>query len=261
MAKMSKPDNREAIAAERSLVLFRGVPSNLTGVLRVRANSDSEIILLVTGLSEAKEPVEVAVQADSDPRILRIFLPPDTVPGTYAAVLSVDGSDRGARVDVEPSPHLRVFPEQLRIIARAGEDVPRSLTMLNAGNVAIEIRKVQAFGVILSGGIERALRRAYVTRLVPEQRRIDVIADSLAEAHGGLVKMALSAGAGTLAPGEVRTIDVSVRLPDDLTSGGEYTGNWELAGLVYPVTIQVTGTSGSDEGDDPAANGDTPVIR
>ncbi len=239
---------------EPTAVRFRGIPSGLTGVIPELTESASEIALTIRGVREPKDSIDFMVQSDIDPRVLRLFLPADVVPGKYSGVLSLDGNTRPAQVEVEAAPHLRAFPEQLRLTARPGETVRQQLTVLNDGNVTVTLRKVQAFGVILAGGIERALRRAYVTRLAETQRRVDVIADSIAAAHGGLVKMSLDGGAVSLRPGELREIDVTIRLPNELSPGAEYGGNWEVAGLVYPVIIQVSGTKtepSDDEHDDP----------
>jgi hypothetical protein len=258
MAKATK-----AVAGDP--VVFCGIPSSLTGVLLDATEPGTDIALTVRGIRGAKEALEFAVQADQDPRVLHLFLPAYVLPGSYQGELSVDGTTWPAQVDVEPEPNVRVFPEQMRISTRAGETVSRTLRILNAGNVPITLRKVQAFGVMLTGGIERALRRAYVTPLAVAERRIDVLAESLAEAHGGLVRMSVTNGAGVLQQGELRAIDVSVRIPPNLAAGTEYTGNWELAGMVYPVTIQIAGTAaeGDDayEGDDVGDENNTPGIR
>ncbi len=261
---MAKATKEPTAAAPREPVHFRGIPSSLTGIVPEGLEAGSEIGLIVRGIGKEREPLDVGVQSDPDPRVLRVLLPADVPPGRYAGELIVDGASRPAQVEIEPSPHLRVFPEQLRLAGRGGETLSRSLSILNAGNVPITIRKVQAFGVIRAGGIERALRRAYVSTLAVAERRIDVIAESLAEAHGGLVKMSLTAGAGELKQGELRSLDVRVKLPPDLAPGTEYGGNWELAGLVYPVTIHVLGTPGeqdeSSEDDVPGGATKPPVI-
>jgi len=248
---MARATSKEA---EPTPVRFRGIPSSLTGIIPELTESASEISLTMRSVREPMDSVEFMVESDTDPRVLRLFLPSSVVPGTYSGVLSVDGAMRPAQVDVEAAPRLRVFPEQLRLTARPGETVPQRLTVLNDGNVTVRLRKVQAFGIILAGGIERALRRAYVTRLSVTQRRVDVIADSIASAHGGLVRMTLEEGAVSLQHGELREIGVTIRLPSELSLGAEYGGNWEVAGLVYPVIIHVPGADAEpleDEHDEP----------
>jgi hypothetical protein len=230
-----------AATDDRPPVHFRGAPAGLTGVIAEGAASGDDMVLALRYAKGDREPDEFAVQVDEDPRILHLFLPAELAPGSYDAVLTVGTSSRAAQVDVQAAPQLRVFPEQLRLVARSGESVASTLTILNAGNVPVTVRAVQAFGIIMAGGIERALRRAYVTNLADAQRRVDVIADSLAAAHGGLVKMRIAKGDGVLQPGELRSLDVEIRIPRDLETGSEYGGNWELPGLVYPVTVAVPG--------------------
>ena len=259
-------------------IRFRGVPASLTAVVAEGLDPVSDPVLLLKGYPEKGSTTEVPVQVDLDPRILRMTLPADAAPGAYEAVLRVAsgngsppeaenpkgkagtraktkaaaqdsdraatdsaGTDRPARVEVDAAPALRVIPEQLRLRAHPGDQVATDLTLLNQGNVPVDLRRVQPFGIFLAGGLERALRRAYVDKLSKGERRVDVIADNLAEAHGGLVKMKLQNGYGALAPGELRSLEVMLELPAGLAAGSTYAGNWELAGLVYPVTVTVEG--------------------
>ncbi|HZD03521.1 MAG TPA: hypothetical protein VE173_01345, partial [Longimicrobiales bacterium] len=156
------------------------------------------------------------------------------------------GKERPVELEVEAAPGLRVIPEQLRIAARPGETVDVDLVVLNHGNVPVEVRRTQAIGIFMQGGVERALHRAYVEKLEEGQRRVDVLAENLAEAHAGLVRMRLRKGYGTVGPGELRELAVSLEVPAGAGSGRTYGGNWELANLVYPVTITVLEDGGGE---------------
>ncbi len=245
----------------QTAVRFRGVPASVTGVVPEGVDSSADVLLSVLGVRGEKTPVEYAVEIDLDPRVLHVTLPAEFAPGSYDGTLSVSGTTRPVAVEVDGEIQLRVFPEQLRIMAKAGVTVTEQLSILNSGNVTVTLRGVQAFGVMMAGGIERALRRAYVQRTPPEQRRIDILADSLAEAHGGLVKMRLINGAGPLAPGELRDLDVEVSLPKELAPASEYTGNWEIPGLTYPVSLMIAGTPADGGGHDEPNGGDVPVVK
>lgn len=198
-------------------------------------------MLLTVNVKGSRTPIEAIVQTDIDPRILRVTLPQETPPGVYDAILRTDEEQRPARVEVDAAPLLHVVPEQLRIDAHNGDLVGADVTMLNQGNVPVALRSLQAVGIFMSGGIERALRRAYVQQLRKDQRRVDVIADSLADAHGGLLKIKLEKGAGAIQPGEVRELHLVIHVPTGLDSGAMYGGNWELPGLVYPISVQMAG--------------------
>ncbi len=244
--------------SERAPIRLRGTPASLTGVIPEGAGDVRDLVISATaqGATMAGEPPEASVSSDADPRIVRVSLPPELGPGTYEAVVTIDGEERRVELQVEPSPRLRAIPEQLRIQAHPGDLVGADLTLLNQGNVPVQVRRVQAFGIFMEGGLERALRRAYVHRLEEGQRRVDVLADTLADAHGGLVKMKIQEGAGDLPPGAIREIAVTLELPADLQRGYTYGGNWELAGLVYPVTIVVgDGQDGTGDDEDEDDNG------
>jgi hypothetical protein len=223
-------------------VRFRGTPASLSAFATGIDQEQTLSVSFTVGTSAKKaEVIEATVQTDFDPRILYLELPQHVPPGAYDGKLTVDGRDRPARVEVDPAPLLRVVPEQLRMEAQAGDMVGVDLTILNQGNTTLDLRRVNAVGIFMSGGIERALRRAYVTKLRKDQRRVDVIADSLAEAHGGLLKIRIEKGGGNLGPGEVRELRLVLYVPSELAPASEYSGNWEMPGLVYPIIIQVGG--------------------
>ncbi len=245
MARADKAVAKTA-ATGTDVVLFHGIPASVAGIIVEGADPSVDLVMTLRGFPSRESTIELAVQADFDPRIVRSTLPADMPPGRYEGMLQMGDARRPAVVNVDSAPQLRAIPEQLRLEARSGDVVARTLTLLNAGNVPVTVRRIQAFGVFLSGGIERALRRAYVRTLPADTRRVDVIADNLADAHGGLVKMTIVSGSGTVAPGAIQRLAVELRIPAHLAPGTVYGGNWELAGLVYPVLITIPGTLRED---------------
>ncbi len=195
-----------------------------------------------------EEMVEASVSHDADPRILRLSLPADLAPGTYKGVLRYGEEERPVELEVEAAPGLRVIPEQLRVSVHPGDLVGADITVLNSGNVPIPIRAVHAFGVFMEGGVERALRLAYHDGLAEGQRRVDVIADNLAQAHPGLVKVKVQEGACEVAAGGMQSIGILLDIPATVERGRTYRGNWEVANLVYPVTITVVDDPEEDTG-------------
>jgi hypothetical protein len=228
-------------STSESPIRFRGIPSALAAVVTNAPEAAEEMTVSVSVAGPKAPPTDFAVQTDFDPRILRVMLPANVAPGAYKGSLRSGEAERPVVVEVDPAPLLHVVPEQLRLQAHPGDLVGADLTMLNQGNVPVALRNVQAIGIFMSGGVERALRRAYVQKLADGQRRMDVIADSLADAHGGLLKMKIEKGAGEIEPGEVRELHVVLHIPSDIERGALYGGNWELPGLVYPITLQVAG--------------------
>ncbi len=231
-------------------IRFRGAPFALSGVVAEAVDPLIDILVKLKIPKSRGGPIEAMATADVDPRVLRLTLPPDVAPGRYDAVATIEGEEVPAVVEVEPQPGLRVFPESLRIDAHAGDLVGVDVSVLNTGNVPIEMRTRQAFGIFLEGGLERALRQAYVARLEEGVRRIDVLAETLADSHGGLVKLKVTRGSGEIPPGELREVEMNLSVPAGLKPGHTYSGNWELASLVYPVRIAVAGKRAESPEDD-----------
>jgi hypothetical protein len=65
--------------------------------------------------------------------------------------------------------------------------------------------------------------------------------DALAEGYGGLARLKVEAGYGTLRPGEVREVRVSLRIPREAQVGSDYWGTWSFHNVNYYVGIDVTG--------------------
>jgi hypothetical protein len=84
--------------------------------------------------------------------------------------------------------------------------------------------------------MEHAVWAALASDPPSGRKRIDVLLDDLAESHGGLVTTAVKRGA-SIAPGESRHIQVTLRFSDRLRPGKHYAGAWRDEGLRVPVRI------------------------
>lgn len=227
-------------------ILFRGMPYALTAVLAERVPSAGAQVCSLSGIG-AQGRLEASAFPDVDPRILRLTLPPQTSAGTYEGTLELAGRARSAKFQIDPLVELRLFPEQSRFSVVPGGEVTGRWHVLNNGNVTVDLPEVIPFGIFLQGGVERALRQAYVATPKEGQRRVDLLADSLAEAHGGLVKAKLTKGGGPLASGELRPLEATFHLPAKLMPGRTYTGNFELPGLSHAIGFDVTKSKGEPQ--------------
>jgi hypothetical protein len=150
--------------------------------------------------------------------------------------MQVDGREQDVEIVVEPEVLLRLLPARLVFEASPGERVPFVLTLVNSGNVAVEIRGAYAFGLFDVAGPERAIGRL-VAEPKEGQRRIDAFADAIADEHGGLVRVKVEAGEGTIEPGAATELTIAIHVPDRLRPGHTYWGTWPLHNLKYYVRI------------------------
>jgi hypothetical protein len=218
-------------------VRFRGTPLALSAVFPTDEPPREALMVRLEAEDRLRAPLEIqAVPSTPDP-ILRMHLPRNTPPGDYEGRMRVGNREQSVLITVEPEIFLRLLPERLVFEARAGDRVPFELTMLNLGNVAVEIRGAYAFGVFEVAGAERAIAKMVTETPSEGRRRLDVLADAVADEHGGLVRVKVESGGGELAPGETRDIRVTLHVPDRIHSGHTYWGTWPIHNMRYYVRI------------------------
>lgn len=230
-----------AQTSEARPVRFRGTPLSMAALVTSPVDPLADIIvsLEIPRPDGETSALDAQVAVEGDPRILRLSLPAAFPPGVYEGSATLAGVKQRVVAEVEAQPALRVFPERLAIESPAGKSLEIEVSVLNTGNVAVDVRRNHLVGIFLEGGMERAIRRAYVSKLEKDQRRIDVLAETLAESHGGLVTVTVAEGAGEIAPQEARDLRLVLKIPDGLEPGHAYAGNLELETLVYPVRVFV----------------------
>jgi len=163
--------------------------------------------------------------------------------------MQVDGREHAVEIVVEPEVLLRLVPARLVFEASPGERVPFELTLVNSGNVAVDIRGAYAFGLFDVAGPERAIARL-VADTKEGQRRVDAFADAVADEHGGLIRVKVDAGEGTIEPGAATELKITIHVPDRVRPGHTYWGTWPLHNLKYYVRI--TGIAVARKGEEQA---------
>jgi hypothetical protein len=155
---------------------------------------------------------------------VRLKFPRNTPPGSYQGTVRIGATEYITVAEVAAEPHLKFVPSRLYFSATAGKQETVDLTVVNSGNQPYEIRSAHGFGLFATGGIEDALGAAYRESKQGGLERLAILADKLAEAHGGLVRVKVESGAGMIEPDQVRELRLQLRFPDNLRSGSTYGG-------------------------------------
>lgn len=170
----------------------------------------------------------------------RLRLPAHTPPGRYeGSVELADGQRQPFELTVEPRPRIRVSPSALNLWGAAGAKVRAQLLLENRGNVPIEIQETLVTGVFDNDGIETALAAAYRLESDDIQQIVGTVFSRLRDAHGGLLKLRVAEGAGTLALGERRLLTIETVLSSKLHAGHGYHGVLQLGGHAIAVRLNV----------------------
>jgi hypothetical protein len=184
-----------------------------------------------------------AVPAGPGATRVLVMLPAMTPPGSYTGWVELEQERRPIAIEVSPQTNLLVAPSQLELRAAAGAEVDATLTLVNAGNIDFELERVHAFNLMERNAVEETIHAALREQPAAGERRLDRLVDELASRHGGLVRVAIEQGAGTLAPGETRTVRARLRLPGELSTGVRYSSTWPLGNLNLSVNVDVDGAA------------------
>jgi hypothetical protein len=216
---------------------FRGTPGDLSAALRGTDETPRRLPVEVELASTRGGRHVTRATRLPDDMLVQMTLPPRTPPGRYRGTVEIAGEKREVVIEVEPEVELRLVPDQLSIHASPGDEAPAALTIANAGNVSVELRRAYAFGVFAAGGLERALHHAYTDDRPEGETRIDYLAERLAEEHGGLVRVRVEEGAGRLEPGHTREVLLRFQVPPRLRPGRTYTGTLPFCDIRYYVRL------------------------
>ncbi len=232
---------------------FRGPPGWLQALapptLAEPGSSPPGVILKLPRKVASIAPLPLSVSAVGEVGLSLAFtLPETTPPGSYDGTVHVGEQKYPMVADVEADPNVVISPDQLELRVAPGAEEVVHLSVLNAGNVACEVGRADAFGLFDVAGAERGIRAALGGETRKGERRVDRLADELADAHGGLVRMQVREGSGTIEPGELRHLRVALRFSDRLQPGHTYSGAWRFHDLRYYVRVEVTGSTGPEKG-------------
>lgn len=180
-----------------------------------------------------------AVPAGPGATRLMVTLPVTTPPGSYTGSVQFDQERHPITLEVHPQTNLLIAPPYLKLSAPAGAELDVALTLVNAGNVDFELERVHAFNLLELNAVEETIHVALRYEPSAGERRLDRFVDELATRHGGLVRVAIEEGAGTIRPGVTRQVRALLRLPGELSAGASYSSTWRMGNLNLSVDVVV----------------------
>jgi hypothetical protein len=169
----------------------------------------------------------------------RFCLHEATPPGTYAATLESDHQAQPVTIEVTPAPRLSAIPGSVRFAAHAGAAAQARVAMTNRGNTDVVIPARGLVGLYDDDGIELAFAETYRQPQHEPDKLPGYWLSRLREGHGGMMRMDVSDGSGTLVPGASRMITVETTLSEHLRSGHSYHGFWKVGPLRLAIAVSV----------------------
>jgi hypothetical protein len=227
-------------AKGESPLLFRGLPHRLSLSNAALAGHECGEILLPDTLAVhsrcAAHSLPVRHGCAKDPSV-RLRLDRTAPPGRYQAQLRLSGKSVPVELDIAPAPRLHAFPPSAEFVGKPGYDAVAEVTLTNKGNVAIELPERFVTGIFDDDGLETAFAETYRQDTDDPVELFGAWLRSLRSGYGGMLKLRIASGAGTLPPGAERTIALSAHLPECLKPGHFYHGIWKLRPMRYRFKV------------------------
>jgi len=236
---------QRAASAHGARVTFCGPPQRMSSVVALPDGAD---LLEPKALLEGAEIKGLAVRSLARDGVnmgkVTLRLPKSTPPGSYAGSLELGGRRIPLAVEVEARAKIEASPSRLSFEAEPGAEVTADVTLHNVGNVPFQVPAASTFCVFDGTGVDHAFWVAFATEPPERKERIDLLLDDLADSHGGLVEVRARAEERTIAPGDSRDVQMSLRFSDRIRPGHGYAGSWGIGGLRLRVRVRVPARNG-----------------
>ena len=238
-----------AAAAQQPPLRLRGAPLGLSAFAPaelIPEGVEAATLVLRLGKLEQLAPVR-ATEIGAGASHLLVSLGKTTPPGTYEGRVKVGDAEYPVVAEVEPLPSLQFSPPTIRLETASGKEEQAHVSVLNDGNVALEIAGAYSFGLFTDEGVELAFASAFREETARGQARFDRFVESVADQHGGFVRVRVAEGSGVLEPGDVRSLGLVFRFPEGLEGGRSYGGALTVQGVSLSVRVTVAAASPARE--------------
>jgi hypothetical protein len=245
------PDYDILDSPEGEPIVFFGQPDGLQGEISLRNPGEQKVVLrsarlhsealtqALTATTTKGKQAPIAIEQTISTVVLRpgqgqrmpvsIALNAHTPPGEYRGEIEVAGRTRPAVFYVTEMLALEVSPPRFVIENRPGERVSKQIIVSNIGNVPITIGE---FGPItLDDELLQCITGRAAVAHADELETLDQYYVELLRQNKrvlesqGFLRVHNATGVVTIQPGEIRQIDLEIRVPEKLGKRSRYFGS------------------------------------
>jgi hypothetical protein len=244
MARSDKPEYDILAHSADAPIILVGPPQALQGELRLHNPGEQKLVLRDARLhSEAPRAAKASLASMPEFSMRRIVLrpgelrrvplkiplSPHTPPGEYRGQVEVGGHTREVVMHITEVIRLDISPAQLVVDNQPGATIVKHAVFTNAGNVPLPMGDIGPV-VLDETLLECRTGRAAIAALGDKITSLDdYIAEVVRQTKAaleqtGILRVHVSGSPMTLAPGEVRPVEIEIRIPDNLDRRARYLG-------------------------------------
>jgi sorbitol-specific phosphotransferase system component IIA len=226
-------------------IVLVGPPDRLQGELRLHNPGEEKLILRDARL-RAQQPEKARAGTSALPELalrriilrrgetrsvpFRVPADPHTPPGEYRGQFEVAGRTREVVMHITEMIRLEISPDQVLVENWPGETLRKQVVFTNGGNVPLVIGDIGP--VVLDDTVFVCrTNRAAIAEVGDRVEKLDDYISELARqakialAQMGHLRVHFAGGQLRLEPGEVRLVDLEIRVPDGLDPRTRYVGS------------------------------------
>jgi hypothetical protein len=226
--------------AEAAELRLSGPPQRVSGTLAVDIPKSTVVPISLSVSDEVAIYRARARAIGSGLCEVRVRLPRGTPPGTYRGESRFGDRTRSTTVEIVAKDRIRVQPPQTTLVGAPGGSAAFVVTVVNDGNVALEVPKKAWLDFDDVRGPERALARALRADLEEGEPRAERFFEEIRQDHGGEAQVHVVEGAGRVPPGETRTLKCRLETPPTVEAHRTYAGTWDLGSAGHGIVLEVT---------------------
>jgi len=232
-------------------VRIRGMPPSLFTAITVPGACSGSVTVSFdlpdTSVRKAFEfappTAQLSPLSETGANRLHLRLPRTLPPGTYEGMVQIDAEPRPLIVEVEARKRISIFPRRVEIRAVPGGSTDLCLTLLNMGNVALEVPRAAGFGIYAKDGVDLAIGRMFRQGAEGKTSAAERFMDALGDGYGGVVKLRVEKGWGRLEPGMSRAVELVLQVPTQAAPGRKYWGLWVLHEYNFKIELDIVSES------------------
>jgi|307.fasta_scaffold224494_2 hypothetical protein len=234
-------------------ILLVGPPRGVAGEITLVNPGETTLVLRDFGVADRSGRLVhlPARQRLTMPAVLRpgqqqqlrieIALVATTHPGEYHVAIEITGQERDAVLHVTEDVALRVEPATLFVTNEPERPQMKRIAVSNEGNVAATLGDIR--DVALRDDLEPAIDVRLALQALASQPHLVVDALRRDGPTMGRLSLGIAGGPATIAPGETRTIEVAVTLPEPPPPNGRYRARVPLLNATLNIIVTPSGAT------------------
>lgn len=247
MARRTIPEETAKELFGDEPIVLMGHPEVLQGDLNLKNPLDEKIKLRDMRLRQVipeevdekdKKPIQpksqklrtVLLRPGQQRRLrLTMGLEPNTPPGEYRGEIEVAGRTQPVVLHVTEKVDIRIAPQSVVVENLSGESVKKRIVVSNRGNVPITIGEIGAVPLDDEQLQCRTLRAAAAAvgdeiKTFQEYLAIILYQAKVVMEHSGALRVRNLSGTTVVNPGEIKPIDLEIRVPEGLDKRSRFRG-------------------------------------